>query len=200
MKINKRRLAIIALLSIGLLCSLIASYFYFSSHPLKRNDLTQLLDFKKGDEATQTDKTLQPTGQKIFSSAESDLPQGPSDTGASQAGLGDIGSAGLDPDAHHDAGKYALPSPRIAPNMFAFSSLRNNAPVAQFPLELVGQKNLEWYRTRGANEGGTINDGQLSIHRRPPPGRPPPPGPPPGPPGPPGPPPGPPPEVSTSGL
>lgn len=98
-----------------------------------------------------------------------------------------------------------LPPARLAPEMFAYSSLPFDAPLAEFPLVLVGQKYLEWYKTPrdplGASAGGI---GSSPIY-----GRPPPPGTPPTPPGPPRPPPPqpppqpppkPPPEVSTSGI
>jgi len=95
-----------------------------------------------------------------------------------------------------------FPPSKLASYMFAFSSLPFDAPVAEFPLVLVWQKNLDWAKGTTGERGGSVPSSLPSgtIYGKAKPGSPP--GQPPGPPGPtpPGPTPRPPPEVSTSGL
>jgi len=116
-------------------------------------------------------------------------------------GSADANKAGTTPDRF--AFRTVLPPSKLSVDMFAFSSLPFDAPVAEFPLVLVWQKNLEWAKTMTGDRVGAwkVGPGSLtpgSIYGKAPPGTPP--SRPPGPPGPPGPPPRPPPEVSTSGL
>lgn len=98
------------------------------------------------------------------------------------------------------APKNLLANTKLAPEMFAFNTLPYDAPLAQFPLVLVWQKNLEWYKTVGGRIAGSIAPPSGNIYGRPPSSPPTPPEPPEPPPKPPPEPPEPPPEVSTSGL
>lgn len=99
------------------------------------------------------------------------------------------------------APKNLLSTTKLDPEMFVFNTLPYDAPLAQFPLVLVWQKNLEWYKTVGGRTAGSIAPPSGNIYGRPPSRPPTPPNPPPNPPPKPPPePPKPPPEVSTSGL
>ena len=210
MKDSNKRFAVIILLLCVLACSLIASYFYYMAHSSTPDNLARLqamLNAKTDD--------LNPAAQNTSPTAEETKPQAGNTAGKPDDNTAKVKfdskltglTAGEAEDATHKADdQYVLPPPRLAPDMFTFSSLPNNAPVAEFPLVLVGQKSLEWYRTRSGNDGGGAIGAPgaelASIHGRPPgppPGPPTPPGPPPEPPEPPKPPP-PPPEVSPSGL
>jgi len=188
----------------GLICSLVAGYFYYVSLAPAPDNQAQLQALLRGsgrDKTPSTEAANPADGQ-------TDKTPGKPSTDASKVEfnnkLANPAPTTADTIIQKTANKDFLPPARLAPDMFSFSSLPNNAPMAEFPITLVGQKNLEWYKTRTGPEGGVDAGIQSSVYGRPP-GLPP--GPLPGPPGPPEPPippvppgPKPPPEVSTSGL
>lgn len=198
---RKKRFAIIIVLVCLLACALIARYFNYTGLPPVPDSMTQLnalLEGKTGSSQTAPAEAAAPVeGQadKAATKPHTDAPKVEFENKLINQAAGNAAT-----DILEIEDKYTLPPARLAPDMFTFSSLPNNAPVAEFPLVLVGQKNLEWYRTRSGNEGGGAagleGAPQASIYGHPPKT---PPSTPPGPPGPPGPP-EPPPEVSTSGL
>jgi hypothetical protein len=194
-----------------LLCSLILAYFTVLAPPVEMPDLTRLkaapavpgaLSASPGPitpaPATQEPATRPPEPQPAPGSVSAAPPPVEFGTGKADV-LGPKTEFGLNP-----AGiRAVLPSARLAPDMFAYATLPYDAPLAEFPLVLVGQKYLEWYKTTSEPIGVSAGIGSASIYGRPPtpPGTPPtPPGPPPGPPPKPPKPPKPPPEVSTSGI
>lgn len=199
-KIRSKRM-ILSLAWLGLLAALlVASYFLYVTLPPTPTPHAQLDALLNGEVKT-------PPPAEALLSSEGTPPKPDSVAGKPRADMAktefeskltDAMATEKEPDKLE---KDYLPPPRLAPDMFVFSSLPFNAPVAEFPLVLVGQKNLEWYRppvgmTGGGMDGGG-GDNSPSIYRNPPVK---PPKPPPGPRPPPGPPPKPPPEVSNSGL
>jgi len=100
----------------------------------------------------------------------------------------------------------AISLPKLTPDLFAFDTLPYDAPIVQFPLVLVGQRDLDWTKTVIKPTGGGISPPSTAVYGSTPPvPRPPTPQPVPPPPPPPTPHPVPtpgpiPPEVSTSGL
>ncbi|MEI6166305.1 MAG: hypothetical protein WCS52_03850 [bacterium] len=209
MKDSNKRFNIIILLLCVLACSLIASYFFFVSRTPEPDNLAELQAMLKGNESSQTPASEPaPSGEANTQpgSPPSDKPNAAPPKVEFGNKLATMTAVDAEIAAQKPTDKYELPPPRIARDMFTFSSLPNDAPVAEFPLVLVGQKNLERYKTLSGKEGGGAfggSGGSRTSHGATPPPTPkpppsPPPGPPPGPP--PIPPPEPPPEVSTSGL
>ncbi len=208
LKANNRQFTI-AIIVVGVLvCALIMAYFTVFAPKVDMPDLSKL----QGTPAPQEDK---PTSQEPITPAPADQPtvqqaaQGTPAAAPAPVEFGTGKAADVGPKAEEDTKldtiKAVSPAARLAPDMFSYSALPFDAPLAEFPLVLVGQKNLEWYKAPreviGGSPGG-IGTAPLSIYGRPP-SPPPKPTPPPGgggPPGPPEKPPKPPPEVSTSGL
>lgn len=194
---NKRFAIIVALLG-GIACALIASYFSFSdlSQPAPHHaQLQALLTGNSTDSRLSANSSATPVADAEKPSAS---PAEVEFTSKQATPLADLGA-----EFEKKNDRDVLPPNRIAPDMFSFATLPYDAPVAEFPLVLVGQRNLEWYITPKEPELGGIGgvyDSRSSIAGRPPG---PPPGTPPsggGPGGPPGGPSKPPPEVSNSGL
>ncbi len=209
MRDQNKRFPIIILLLCVVACSLIAGYFYYLSLTPELDNMSRLQAMLKGDKSNNdsapSTKAVTTSGPILPANTTSDKPDIDVAKVEFESKLAGLAAGTTDADLQKTSEKYALPPPRLAPDMFTFFSLPSDAPFAEFPLVLVGQKNLEWVRTRSGTDGGGAMgvDGSQpsSIYGNPHPKPPPTPPGPPGPPGPPpGPPPNPPPEVSTSGL
>ncbi len=210
MKDNDKRFAIIIILLCLLACSFIGSYFYYETLTPAPDNLARLKDLLSKTEldTTPATSTPSPAGTDALLDKSAEKPK--ENTGKVEFNdkLNGLATTETTTTIKETSDKDVLPPPRLAPNMFIFSTLVNDAPISEFPLVLVGQKSLDWYRTRSGNDGGGAIgvDGNVpsSIYSQPPTPTPTPPAPnpptPEPPPTPPPKPPRPPPEVSPSGL
>lgn len=190
---DNRRFAIILILISLLIFGGMGVYFKYFAHDVtmpnlanlqKRPDMDALDAAQKA--SSETDLTPPSTKPK------------PSELTDGKPKVTELPSTHIGTDGIHST----YPAARVAPDMFPFQSIPFDAPLAEFPLVLVGQKNLELYKVpRTPGDGGMPEGPGSSIYGRPS-GRPVPPTPPgpPGPPGPPTPPIPPTPPVSRSGL
>ena len=213
-KLENHRFTVILVLLALIICGVIAGYFAFMTPAPKKMDLAAILKILNLDIYTAENEIEIPAAKPPLENGPPGnalVPPPPAGTTpAAKLPMAEFVHEkikGVDTRAEFTSGMTAfrtvLPPAKLAPDMFVFSTLPFDAPVAEFPIVLVWQKNLEWTRTRtGDRSGGGpsgLAGGTIYGKTPPPPVTPPTP---PGPPGPPEPPvpPTPPPEVSKSGL
>ncbi|MEI6564969.1 MAG: hypothetical protein WCO42_11760 [bacterium] len=207
---NNKRFTVILMVMGAMMCSVIAGYFYYIAPPTPPPSLPNI--YETGNEPvvkTTSDPSPLPAGEARLNPLAGLNNNGPSAKTEFVAPRLQAQDEKGEMKAAEEVLHEAPPLPRLAPDMFAFSSLPYDAPMAEFPLVLVGQKNVEWPKIMSVGQGVSGGFGgpagpPSTIYSKPtgeppvvPPVRPPP-----GPPGPPEipPTPHPPPEVSYSGL
>lgn len=200
---NQRLIILLALLGL-LTCILAACYFLYARQDTTLNPQAQLDALLNRQEPSSPSPEPERPGESTALKPDpaAGIPKADMTKTAFESKLAESTSMDKEKeDAANKREKDYIPPPRLAPDMFAFESVPFDAPIAKFPLVLVGQKDLEWYPSRVRRETGGIEGGggSPSFYRNSP-NRPPTPTPPPGPRPPPGKPPKPPPEVSNSGL
>ena len=215
-KLENHRFSVILIALSLLICGVIAGYYLFVAPPPEKMDLAAImkvlnLDIYTTENEADIPASAKLTAENVTPNQPLNIPKTDNNTPIAKPPLAEFAHQNIkviDYRAEFTSSKTSfrtvLPPAKLAPSMFVFSTLPFDAPIAEFPLVLVWQKNLEWTKTRTGDRGGAGAPSPLSpgviYGKTPPPPVTPPPINPPGPPEPPGPPPAPPPEVSYSGL
>ncbi|MEI6789015.1 MAG: hypothetical protein WCL49_11120, partial [bacterium] len=166
MKSSSQKFTIAGIIIGIMACASIMAYFSLFTPKVEMPDLSQFQKTSEQPEDKPPAPQPAPQGQPPEQSGPKTPPETPSATPLPVQFTSE--KADLPPPENPE--RIDLPpSTRLAPDMFVYSTLPFDAPMAEFPLVLVGQKSLEWYKatvvSRGGISSGGSGDGPPPIYR-----------------------------------